>query len=203
MLRLLAARPAALRFLRLAVPPDHLRFRSVERQVRRPRPRAHGKPVPAPRQLFKTETTRPPGFPGSPLSACPALRPRRDPHLHGHGEAQMLSSRKVTMSTLAHVHLGAQSPGLLTSCERFAARVTPGLAHHSVPAGGRPWPDGVYTRGASNKVSKITSRHLVPLDRAFPGALLSARHERPCCFKPSPSSAGSSATSPCLRSSKL
>ena len=75
------------------------------------------------------------------------------------------------------MHVGAQLRGLRAPCERFAPWVTPGprITRFRLAADlGRM---GLDTHRVSNKVSKITSRHLVPLDRAFPAhALL---HERP------------------------
>ena len=66
------------------------------------------------------------------------------------------------------MHFGAQSRGLRAPCERFAPWVTPGprITRFRLAADlGRM---GLDTHRVSNKVSKITSRHLVPLDRAFP-----------------------------------
>ncbi len=81
----------------------------------------------------------------------------------------MLPSAQRKASALAQTHLGAQSRGLRTPCERFAARVTPGsrITRFRQAAGLRRM--GLDTHRVSNKVSKITSRHLVLLDRAFPG----------------------------------
>ena len=70
------------------------------------------------------------------------------------------------------MHFGAQSRGLCTPCERFAPWVTPGpriTRFRLVADLGRM---GLDTHRVSNKVSKITSRHLVPLDRAFPAHTL-------------------------------
>ena len=70
------------------------------------------------------------------------------------------------------MHFGAQSRGLRTPCERFAPWVTPGprITRFRLAADlGRM---GLDTHRVSNKVSKITSRHLVPLDRAFPAHAL-------------------------------
>ena len=75
------------------------------------------------------------------------------------------------------MHVGAQSRGLRAPCERFAPWVTPGprITRFRLAADlGRM---GLDTHRVSNKVSKITSRHLVPLDRAFPAHALV--HERP------------------------
>ena len=75
------------------------------------------------------------------------------------------------------MHFGAQSRGLRTPCERFAPWVTPGpriTRFRLVADLGRM---GLDTHRVSNKVSKITSRHLVPLDRAFPAhALVHGSH---------------------------
>ena len=73
------------------------------------------------------------------------------------------------------MHFGAQSRGLRAPCERFAPWVTPGprITRFRLAADlGRM---GLDTHRVSNKVSKITSCHLVPLDRAFPGTRVGAR----------------------------
>ena len=70
------------------------------------------------------------------------------------------------------MHFGAQSRGLRAPCERFAPGVSPGprITRFRLAADlGRM---GLVTHRVSNKVSKITSRHLVPLDRAFPAHAL-------------------------------
>ena len=70
------------------------------------------------------------------------------------------------------MHFGAQSRVPCTPCERFAPWVTPGpriTRFRLVADLGRM---GLDTHRGSNKVSKITSRHLVPLDRAFPAHAL-------------------------------
>ena len=171
-LRFLAAHPPALRCLRAAVPSEHLRVRSVGRQVRRPRPRAWcaGARPPA---TFKMETMRPPGFPGNPPARMPrAPTPARSPPprpLRGGDVAfrptQDVGPRDQCISGLNHA-------GLRTPCERFAPWVTPGpriTRFRLVADLGRMGSD---THRVSNKVSKITSRHLVPLDRAFPAHAL-------------------------------
>ena len=73
------------------------------------------------------------------------------------------------------MHFGAQSRSLRAPCERFAPWVTPGprITRFRLAADlGRM---GLDTHRVSNKVSKITSRHLVPLDRASPGTRVGAR----------------------------
>ena len=64
---------------------------------------------------------------------------------------------------------GLNHAALRAPCERFAPWVTPGprITRFRLAADlGRM---GLDTHRVSDKVSKITSRHPVPLDRAFPG----------------------------------
>ena len=78
------------------------------------------------------------------------------------------------------MHFGAQSRGLRAPCERFAPWVTPGprITRFRLAADlGRM---GLDTHRVSNKVAKITSRHLVPLDRAFPAHALVHGTTPPC-----------------------
>ena len=171
-LRLLAVHPPALRCLRPAVPSEHLRLRSVGRQgaastasglVSRCPPlgglydgddeasRVPGKPT-------RTHATR--SDPGE-VAASTASEMRRD--------SLPSNARRRPSQTM---HFGAQSRGLRAPCERFAPGVTPGprITRFRLAADlGRM---GLDTHRVSNKVSKITSRHLVPLDRAFPAHAL-------------------------------
>ncbi len=60
----------------------------------------------------------------------------------------MLPSAQRKASALAPVHLGAQSRGLRTPCERFAAGVTPGSRITRFRLAADPSPDGVgYPQG--------------------------------------------------------
>ena len=70
------------------------------------------------------------------------------------------------------MHFGAQSRGLRAPCERFAPGVTPGPRITRFRLAADRGRMGLDTHRVSNKVSKITSRHLVPLDRAFPAHAL-------------------------------
>ena len=84
----------------------------------------------------------------------------------------MLPSEQRNPSAVAPMHFGTQLRGLRAPCERFASWVTPGprITRFRLAADlGRM---GLNTHRVSNKVSKITSRHLVPLDRAFPAHAL-------------------------------
>ena len=118
--------------------------------------RVPGKPT-------RTHTTR--SDPGE-VAASTASETRRD-------DLPSNARRRPSHS----MHFGAQSRGLRAPCERFAPWVTPGprITRFRLAADlGRM---GLDTHRVSNKLSKITSRHLVPLDRAFPAHALV--HERP------------------------
>ena len=131
-----------------------------------------GEPVPAPRRSLRwrrrglrvpgkptrTHATR--SDPGE-VAASTASEMRRD--------SLPSNARRRPSQTM---HVGAQSRGLRAPCERFAPGVTPGprITRFRLAADlGRM---GLDTHRVSNKVSKITSRHLVPLDRAFPAHAL-------------------------------
>ena len=116
---------------------------------------------------------RPPGFPGNPPARMPrAPTPARSPPprpLRGGDVAfrptQDVGPRDQCISGLHHaayaLPVNASRPG------------SP-QAHASLGSGW--WPTlagwGLDTHRVSNKVSKITSRHLVLLDRAFPAHAL-------------------------------
>ena len=129
-----------------------------------------------PPAVFKMETTRPPGKPTrthatrsdpGEVAASTASETRRD-------DLPSKARRRPSHS----MHFGAQSRGLRAPCERFAPGVTPGprITRFRLAADlGRM---GLDTHRVSNKVSKITSRHLVPLDRAFPAHALVHRKYR-------------------------
>ena len=119
------------------------------------------------------ETTRPPGFPGNPPARMPrAPTPARSPPPRPLrcGEIAFrpthdVGPHKQCMSGLNHAAYGLPVN---------ASRPGSPQAHASLGSGWRPtlagW-DWIPT-GFPNKVSKITSRHLVPLDRAFPAHAL-------------------------------
>ena len=131
-----------------------------------------GEPVPAPRQplRWRRRGLRVPGKPTrthatrsdpGEVAASTASEMRRD--------SLPSNARRRPSQTM---HFGAQSRGLRAPCERFAPWVTPGprITRFRLAADlGRM---GLDTHRVSNKVSKITSRHLVPLDRAFPAHAL-------------------------------
>ena len=119
------------------------------------------------------ETTRPPGFPGNPPARMPrAPTPARSPPPRPlrRGAMTFRPTHDVGPRTQCISGLNHAAYGLPVNASR------PGSpqAHASLGSGWRPtlagW-DWIPT-GFSNKVSKITSRHLVPLDRAFPAHAL-------------------------------
>ena len=132
-----------------------------------------GEPVPAPRRSLRWRRR---GLPGSRETHPHACHARSDP-----GEVAASTASETRRDDLpsnarrrpSHsMHFGAQSRGLRAPCERFAPGVTPGprITRFRLAADlGRM---GLDTHRVSNKVSKITSRHLVPLDRAFPAHAL-------------------------------
>ena len=67
---------------------------------------------------------------------------------------------------------GLNYVGLRAPCERFAPWVAPGPRITRFRLAAVLGRMGLDTHRVSNKVSKITSRHLVPLDRAFPAHTL-------------------------------
>ncbi len=119
------------------------------------------------------ETTRPPGFPGNPPARMPrAPTPARSPPPRPlrRGEMTFRPTHDVGPRTQCISGLNHAAYGLPVNASR------PGSpqAHASLGSGWRPTLAGwdLDTHRVSNKVSKITSRHLVPLDRAFPAHAL-------------------------------
>ena len=119
------------------------------------------------------ETTRPPGFPGNPPARMPrAPTPARSPPPRPlrRGEMTFRPTHDVGPRTQCISGLNHAAYGLPVNASR------PGSpqAHASLGSGWRPTLArmGFDTHRVSNKVSKITSRHLVPLDRAFPAHAL-------------------------------
>ena len=131
---------------------------------------------------------RPPGFPGNPPARMPrAPTPARSP------PPRPLRRRDVAFRPTQDVGPRTQHAfrgsirGLRAPCERFAPWVTPGprITRFRLAAGlGRM---GLDTHRVSNKVSKITSWHIVPLDRASPGARVGyMNRNRPATIPDSP-----------------
>jgi hypothetical protein len=107
----------------------------------------------SPDRAYWTETTSPPGFPGNPREHAPVSDPD-ETSASTVSTTQRCCLRHDIKPRLSHVDsYGAQFHGLLTPCERFAARVATGLAHHSVPAGDRPCRAGFTPAGFLHKVS--------------------------------------------------
>ncbi len=124
------------------------------------------------------ETTRPPGFPGNPPARMPrAPTPARSSPprpLRGDDMAfrptQDVGPRHQRISGLNHAAYGlpvnASRPGSPQDSRITRFRLAAGLGRM-----------GLDTHRVSNKVSKITSRHLLLLDRASPGTRAGASIE--------------------------
>ena len=126
MLRIPAARPAALRCLRLAVPHACRFVRSCG---------LPGTGPPAGRGSLVTRTPPCPGFscgddrasqvPGGPACTCPALRPRRDLRARPMRRVDAAFRLWYGVGSRGFGSYGAQSHGPCIRCLRFAGRITP------------------------------------------------------------------------------
>ena len=132
-----------------------------------------GEPVPAPPAVFTMETTRPPGFPGNPPARMPrAPTPARAPPPRPLrcGEITFRPTHDVGPHKQCISGLNHAAYGLPVNASRPGSTPGPRITRFRLAADlGRM---GLDTHRVSNKVSKITSRHLVPLDRAFPAHAL-------------------------------
>ena len=119
------------------------------------------------------ETTRPPGFPGNPPARMPrAPTPARSPPPRPlrRGEMTFRPTHDVGPRTQCISGLNHAAYGLPVNASRPGSPPGPRITRFRLAADlGRM---GLDTHRVSNKVSKITSRHLVPLDRAFPAHAL-------------------------------
>jgi len=70
----------------------------------------------------------------------------------------------------ATVHFGARSRGLRTRCLRFAAGVSSEPRKTRYRLVGQPWPGGIGYPLDPKRGFSVTSRHVIPLDQAWPGA---------------------------------
>jgi len=116
---------AALRCLRLAIPPCRPDVRSLAQAADPLRgPGDFG--LCSPGHVFTTETTGPPRFLANPLTTCPALRPRQDPSdaaftVRGCG----LPLVTMSVGSCINKYFGVQSHGLPPPCVRFAVWIAP------------------------------------------------------------------------------
>ena len=130
-----------------------------------------GEPVPAPRQTFKMETMRPPGFPGNPPVRMPrAPTPARSPPprpLRG-GDVAFRPTQDVGPRDQRISGLNPAAYALPVNASR------PGSpqAHASLGSGWRPTLAGWDRLPTGFRTRFRRSRHLVPLDRAFPAHAL-------------------------------
>jgi hypothetical protein len=120
-----------------------------------------------PPPVVRVEMSRPPRFLGSPLRACPALRPRR-----GRGHQVVAVSRcclpeMVRRRPLHVICLEARSHGLHARCLRFAAEITLAPRKTRFRLGTSLIRAGLGTRGTPVKVSESGHRSPSP---GLPGA---------------------------------
>ena len=87
----------------------------------------------------------------------------------------MLPSEQRNPSAFAPLHFGTPLRGLRTPCERFACRVAPATRITRFQLAADLGWMGLVTHRVSNKVSRITSCHLILLDRALPGTRVGAQ----------------------------
>ncbi len=85
-----------------------------------------------------------------------------------------MPSEQRNPSAFAPMHFGTPLRGLRTTCERFACRVAPTTRITRFQLAADLGCVGLVTHRVSNKVSGITSCHLILLDRALPGTRVGA-----------------------------
>ena len=132
--------------------------------------------VPAPRQPLRCSTMRPPGFPGNrPARKCHALRPRaRSPPPRPHRWRRCsLFDPPEDRRPSRPMQIRGSIGGL--ACERFGPGSHQAHLHHSVLGkvadlwrGSGSWNQQTFR----TRFRRSPSRHLVPLDRAFPAHAL-------------------------------
>ena len=165
-LRRLAALPAALGFLRLAVPSEHPDFAPWSAGCAAP---GLGFGQRSPDRESSMEASRTPKVPGrAPLCTCPVLRPRRASascHCRTPRCCLPLMRQRRPRELSAFV---VQSHGPCTPCVRFAASGHPDATQHSVPVGGQPLPDRIgYLSGS---IARFQALHSAPPCPSLPGA---------------------------------
>ena len=161
-LRLPAARPAALRCLRLAVSRSHPRFAPAAAGCAGRGPGV-GHPVPPRRDLPRRRRGLP-GSWGTPVSVpcSPTPAGSRAP---GHcGAATRPSVTLTTSAPAMMIDFGAQSHGPLTRCLRFAARVAPAPRKTRFRPLAKLCRAGLVTRRVPTKGFRL---HRFPLSQAF------------------------------------
>ena len=162
-LRLPAARLAALRFLRLAIPREHSPFAPDTAECCRVGPGV-GHPV-APAGISSMETTGSPTFLGNPMCLCPALRPRRDRRVRPlrHADAApALTTTKAPTIPLSRLNHTASALAVYAS--------QGGLPHHHarLASGCRPGSTGrAFHPQGSNKRFQTHVMFVILLFQAF------------------------------------
>lgn len=165
-MRLLAAPPASLRFLRSAVPSERPNFA----------PWGKGRFAPglgfdqrSPDRILSMETARSPRFLGNPEVRMPRSTTPVDLGVlpFGHLDVAFRGADSVGSTFLGD--FGVESHGLRTSCLRFAATSRLVSAQDSVPVNGQFLPGrSGYLLGSEQGFQH--SHSAILLDQAYPGA---------------------------------
>ena len=169
MLRLLAARPAALRFLRLAVPRTRSSFAPEDGE--RSAPSGLGCSTGGPSRLSRAETTRSPRFLESPHVCMPrSLTPASSSRQARLGVSTRPSVVLTTSALAGIISRGSITRPAHSLCTlRRADRSA--TTQHAVPAGGQPLPGGPgYPLGSIERFPRLRLP-LFLLSQASPGAL--------------------------------
>ena len=149
-LRLPAAPPASLRFLRFAVPPLRLGLRSRGRKAQHAA--GQGLFTGIPNTGFIDGDDRTSQVPGGPHYERALLFDPGGTSALGHCRASVLPSAKWTASAPTTIrNFGAQSHGPLTRCLRFAGWVAPPPRKTRFRMAGQPFRAGLVTRWVPTK----------------------------------------------------
>jgi hypothetical protein len=170
-LRLLTARPAALRCLRLAVPRVRRWLRSRRRTAHRQR--AWVLVLGPPTDDLARRRSGLPGSWGTPMRTCPALRPRRDLGTRPPRCLDVAFRAVNGVGSRSVPSHGAPSHGLHAPCVRFAGRITPPPRNTRFRRVANPCRAGVVTRWVPAKgfrPSRVVHCH--PPFPGLPGALV-------------------------------
>ena len=162
-LRLPAARPAALRFLRLAVPlTDACSFAATG--GKRQTPVARGTLVTRFAPISRGFVRKRQGLPrswGTPIVPMPCSATPAGPITPGHSRCVGTAPVQTTTKAPAGMSLEAQSHGLGTRCLRFAGGITPPPRKTRFRLPARLYRTGLIPAGFQRKVSEMSPTWLI------------------------------------------